>query len=77
MDLIKSLALASAVLGAVGTTLLFWGSFAFEAPPAYMDEEMIGAMTRRNKARRSKQRFGLSLLLVSFVIQAIVVVADQ
>jgi hypothetical protein len=64
----KILGLLSAVLGAAGTILLFFGSFAYEAPTVYMNEELLANMIKRNKRRQFQQRSGLILLLLSFVL---------
>jgi hypothetical protein len=64
----KILGLLSAALGAGGTLLLFFGSFAYEAPAAYMSAKLVADMTKRNKRRQFKQRLGLLLLLLSFIL---------
>jgi len=68
--------LLSAVSGAVGTLFLFFGSFAYEQPPAYMNAEIIGAMTKRNKRRRLLQQIGLGFLMLSFVLAGFSVVLN-
>ena len=60
--------LASAVCGAIGTGLLYRGSFALEAPAAFADDAFIADMVARNKKRQRLQRAGLSLLMLSFLL---------
>lgn len=67
--------LTSSVLGALGTALLFFGSFAFEphAGSYYGGPEMQkinAAIAARNKIRKSTQKLGLILLGASFAVQA-------
>ncbi|MGO8738184.1 hypothetical protein [Rhodoblastus sp.] len=64
----KWINLTAAACGAVGTFLLFKGSFAFEAPAAYMNKQLIDEMIARNLRRYRFQRAGLSLLMVSFLL---------
>jgi len=64
----KIFGLLSAVLGAGGTILLFFGSFAYEGFGAYYNQEMIDAQVKRNKRRGMLQRTGLVLLMLSFVL---------
>jgi len=64
----KILGLLSALFGAGGTLLLFFGSFAFEGFAPYYNKEIIDAQVKRNKRRQRLQRAGLSLLLLSFVL---------
>jgi hypothetical protein len=66
--------LLSALSGAVGTLLLFFGSFAYEQPPYYTNSELIGAMVKRNKRRRLRQQFGLGFLMLSFILAGFSVV---
>lgn len=68
MTATKIFGLLSAVLGAGGTILLFFGSFAYEGFGAYYNQEMIDAQVKRNKRRRWVQRAGLLLLMLSFVL---------
>jgi hypothetical protein len=64
----KILGLVSAASGAVGTLLLFFGSFAYEQPPYYTKPAMIAALIKRNKRRQLLQRAGLGLIMLSFVL---------
>jgi hypothetical protein len=66
--------LLSAASGAVGTIFLFFGSFAYEQPSAYMSPELIGDMVKRNKKRQFRQRIGLGLLMISFFLAGFSVV---
>ena len=70
----KILGLLSAAAGAGGTLLLFFGSFAVEAPPVNMDDELLDRMIERNKRRQLLQRAGLALLMLSFVLAGLSVV---
>jgi hypothetical protein len=47
----KVFGLLSAALGAGGTLLLFFGSFAYEGFTPYSNQQMIDAQTKRNKRR--------------------------
>jgi len=64
----KILGLVSAASGALGTLLLFFGSFAYEQPAYYMSKNMIDAMVKRNKRRQLFQRAGLGLIMISFLL---------
>jgi hypothetical protein len=64
----KILGLVSAASGALGTLLLFFGSFAYEQPAYYMSKNAIDVMVKRNKRRQLLQRAGLGLLMLSFVL---------
>jgi hypothetical protein len=66
--------LLSAVSGAVGTLFLFFGSFAYEQPPAYMSRELVDGLVKRNKRRQLLQRIGLGFLMLSFVLAGFSVV---
>jgi hypothetical protein len=68
--------LLSAVSGAVGTLFLFFGSFAYEQPSAYMSPQLIGDMVKRNKKRQFRQRIGLGFLMLSFVLAGFSVVLN-
>ncbi len=64
----KGFQLAAAVCGAVGTFLLYKGSFAFESPAYWGSPQLTANMDARNKRRRLLQRTGLLLLMLSFVL---------
>jgi hypothetical protein len=68
--------LLSAVSGAVGTLFLFFGSFAYEQPSAYMSLQLIADMVKRNKKRQFRQRIGLGFLMLSFVLAGFSVVLN-
>jgi hypothetical protein len=72
----KSVQIAAALCGAIGTVFLFFGSFAYEAPPAWMDEALVQQMSERNRRRQKMQRIGLSFLLLSFLLAASSVFVD-
>jgi len=67
----KYIQLAAAICGVIGTFLLYFGSFTYEAPAAWVDEQFLQAMVARNKRRRKLQRAGLCFLLISFSLTAI------
>jgi hypothetical protein len=68
--------LVSALLGAVGTGVLFGWSYAYEpydlptfSGPGTLDH--IAGVRRRNWWRKRLQRFGLVLLFLSFIAQIV------
>ena len=72
----KTIAVVSALAGALGTWLLVHFSFAFEHGPGYYADAETAAQemldrNRRNKQRALWQRRGLWLLLISFLLQTI------
>jgi len=70
----KIVGLFSAALGAVGTLLLFFGSFAYEQPSVYFNQEMVDALRKRNKRRQRLQRAGLGFLMLSFILGGVSVI---
>ena len=74
MTISRIVGLLSAVTGAVGTLLLFFGGFAYEQPSYYANQKLIDAMVKRNKRRQLLQRTGLGLLMLSFVLAGFSVV---
>jgi hypothetical protein len=68
--------LLSAVSGAVGTLFLFFGSFAYEQLSPYTNPEIIRDLAKRNKRRQFRQRIGLGLLMLSFVLAGFSVVLN-
>jgi hypothetical protein len=68
--------LLSAVSGAVGTLFLFFGSFAYEQLSPYSNPEIIRDMAKRNQRRQFRQRIGLGLLMLSFVLAGFSVVLN-
>jgi hypothetical protein len=71
----KILGLVSAASGALGTLLLFFGSFSYEQPAYYMSKNSIDAMVKRNKKRQSLQRASLGLIMLSFVLAGLSVLS--
>ncbi len=67
----KIVNLAAAASGALGTVLLFRGSFAYEAPAYYMNKKLMEDMRDRNSRRMVLQRNGLRLLMLSFTLAGI------
>lgn len=74
-NMLADLTLASALFGAVGSILMFFGSYAFEPyrssfwgtpEVAKFDQEV----TQRNRVRHLRQRAGIICLLIAFVLQA-------
>jgi hypothetical protein len=43
--------IAAALCGAIGTVFLYFGSFAYEAPPVWMNEAILQQMNERNRRR--------------------------
>ena len=72
----KAFALVSALSGAVGTGLLFKGSFAYESPAFWADDAMLNDMRDRNRHRQLLQRTGLGLLMFSFALAGVSVLLD-
>lgn len=72
----KALNIFAAMLVAVGTVLLFRGSFAYESFGMYHSRETIAAMSARNSRRRLLQRLGLSCLLGGVALQAVTQFVD-
>ena len=78
MSAAKVVGAASALLGAVGTVVLFVASWSVE-PPRYTPyaplnyEEIKAGLERRNCMRVLFQRIGLSSLLASFLLQGFAV----
>lgn len=64
----KIVNLAAAASGALGTALLFKGSFAYEAPAAWANQKFIDDMKARNSRRAVFQKSGLSLIMLSFLL---------
>lgn len=66
-----------AALGAAGTIILFFGSYAYEPHPGgfFLNNRraISRSISRRNIGRKWKQRVGLSLLCASFFTQAVTV----
>jgi hypothetical protein len=67
----KIVGLISALSGAVGTWLLYKGSFAYEQMAYYSNHAMAEEVGKRNKTRHSLQRAGLILIMISFVLAGI------
>jgi hypothetical protein len=68
--------IAAALCGAIGTVFLYFGSFAYEAPPVWMNEAILQQMNERNRRRQENERIGLSFLLLSFLLGASSVFVD-
>jgi hypothetical protein len=67
----RSLNLISAVCGCLGTASLYKGSFAYEAPAVWANEQFLKDMAARNLKRRSFQQAGLALISPSFILQGV------
>jgi predicted alpha/beta hydrolase len=67
----KAVGLASALFGAGGTLILLVGSHAFEGFGLFETQAAVDAKMTRNAERWTKQRWGLGLILVSFLLQAV------
>ena len=76
MSAVQDATLLSAVLGALGTGSLFFGSYSF-APTEGMTmgspevDERNARIMAANKIRKVKQLVGLCLLFLSFAVQAV------
>ncbi|WP_199100846.1 hypothetical protein [Dyella sp. ASV21] len=76
MTCVQIAGLASAILGAIGTIILFFASFSLQplegavwgGPAVDAENERIRA---KNASRARRQRIGLALLCGSFFIQAV------
>jgi len=74
MNAAQFLTLTSAVFGAVGSALIFFGSHAFEPLAGSVwggpiVDEANARTTERNRLRLLKQRAGLICLMMAFVLQ--------
>jgi hypothetical protein len=67
----KGIQLAAAACGAVGTFLLYRGSFTFESPGFWVDEALLQEINARNRCRQRLQRVGLAFLMLSFLLGAL------
>lgn len=64
----KFLGLLSALAGACGTALLYFGSFAYEQLSYWGSPRLTESVNRRNHHRRQLQRLGLGFLMLSFIL---------
>ena len=71
MNITKALNIISAVVGFVGTVLMYKGTFGLVVPGAYMSTALLAEMKRANDRRQLLQKSGLLLLTVSFLLQGI------
>jgi hypothetical protein len=69
--MIKIIGIAAAIAGAVGTALLYKGTFGFEMLSGYSNNEIVTQMAKRNQRRLLFQRAGLTFLMLSFVLGGI------
>ena len=69
---LQYLNIASAACTAIGTIVLYRGSFAYETMPHLMSIEMANEMSKRNKTRQNFQRAGVSLILIGLGLQILV-----
>lgn len=67
----KLLGIGSAIIGAIGSFLLYKGTFGFEAPAVYADEKFVAEMRKRNQRRHLLQRIGFACLMLSFALAGI------
>lgn len=70
-DIAKIVGIASALLGAIGSFLLYTGTFGFEAPSPYASAKFLADMKARNRRRYILQRIGFGLLMLSFALGGI------
>lgn len=71
MNITKALNITSAVVGIMGTVLMYRGTFGFVMSGAFMGTAADPATNKANNRRQLLQRLGLALLTVSFVLQGI------
>jgi hypothetical protein len=69
----KIINLIAAILGAAGAIVLFKGSFAYESLAGYVlpGPGDVTQASERNKRRGWFQSIGLTLILISFVLQGL------
>jgi len=70
-DIAKIVGIASALAGAIGSFLLYKGTFGFEAPSPYASNKFLADMAARNRRRLILQRVGFAFLMLSFVLGGI------
>jgi len=63
--------IASAACTAIGTIVLYRGSFAYETMARYMNEKLIEETYKRNRKRLILQRSGVVLILAGLGLQTI------
>lgn len=76
MSALQVLTFASAIFGAAGSLLIFYGTFAMEPPSAAVwggDETAAedARVAERNKLRRLRLQAGLVCLMLAFTLQAV------
>ena len=76
MTTVQLLTVGAAFVGALGTALLFFGTYGFEPKEGAVwggptVDEWNKKVTSRNSRRRTMQRVGLSLLCMSFLLQGL------
>lgn len=74
--------LPAAAFGAAGSIVLAFGTYSMEPPVgrAFWAEAVIREnppIEARNKTRRGKQRLGLGLILLAFLLQGAAVIAPK
>ena len=67
-DIAKIIGIAAALAGALGTSLLYGGTFGFETFGPYTNPKLVAQMTARNRRRLRLQRVGLAFLMLSFLL---------
>jgi hypothetical protein len=76
MTPLQTLILFSAIFGAIGSALIFFGSYAFEPPRAavWANQAMVDndlKTVARNHTRKLMQRCGIALLFIAFILQGV------
>lgn len=71
MNVAKTVNIASSVIGAIGTVLMYRGTFGLVAAGAYMNTALLAETKKANDRRQLLQRSGLLLLTVSFFLQGV------
>jgi hypothetical protein len=61
----------AAILGLIGSAVLFWFSFTLIPLMGYTSSELTRQVSEKNKRLKNWQRVGFGFLCVSFVIQIV------
>jgi hypothetical protein len=75
MTVDKFLNLASAIAGAVGTLLMYRGTFGLQSVFTWTSQAMAEETAGRNRQRLRFQRCGLALLTTSLLLQIVALFA--
>lgn len=64
----RVISLVAAVAGAIGTLLLYKGSFAFVQLGGWADDKLVAETIERNRKLQLRQRLGLTFILAGFIL---------